>query len=241
MNVQDQVKNISEMFRKGLLEILGDNLVAAYIHGAAAFPDTVPTGDIDFHVILQGPLTAGERKALETLHAELGRQYPPLVAGMDGYYLLMSDARGAIPPRSQMWANAVDNSWALHRAHLLAGRCIALYGPDPVEIYTAPFWSELETALLGELDYVERHLDEYPDYCVLNLCRLVYSFQVRDVVVTKAFAAEWARKALPAWRNAVELAVATYPGQATVSERRFLCSEVRGLLAFARKHIEACR
>ncbi len=241
MSVQDQVRVIGVAFRQGLLENLKGKLVGAYIYGAAAFPDSVPTGDIDFHVILAAPLTPGEREALEALHQELGRRFPPLGVDMDGYYLLLEDARGTAPPRSQMWANAVDHSWALHRAHILAGRCIVLHGPDPAEIYPPASWPEIEVALFSELDYVERHLGDYPDYCVLNLCRLIYSFETRDVVISKAFAAEWAMEALPSWRRAVDVALATYPGQATAEERQFLVTEVEELLIFARARIEARR
>lgn len=241
MSIHDHVRVIGEAFRQGLLENLKGKLVGAYIYGAAAFPDTVPTGDIDFHVILAAPLTTSEREALEALHEELGRRFPPLGVDMDGYYLLLEDARGTAPPRSQMWANAVDHSWALHRAHILAGRCIVLHGPDPAEIYPPASWPEIEVALFSELDYVERHLGDYPDYCILNLCRLIYSFETRDVVISKAFAAEWAREELPSWGRAVDVALATYPGQATAEERQFLVTEVEGLLAFARARIEACR
>jgi hypothetical protein len=241
MTIQEQVAIIGNAFRQGLHEILGGKLVGAYIYGAAAFPDAVPTGDIDFHVILAEPLAASERSALEALHEDLGRRFPPLGVDMDGYYLLLEDARGTSPPRSQMWARAVDTSWALHREHIRAGRCIVLQGPEPAEIYPPASWPEIEGALVSELAYVEKHLREYPDYCILNLCRLVYSFQTRDVVVSKAAAAEWAREALPAWRRAVEVAMATYPGQATPEERGFLLAEAEGLLTFARARIEACR
>lgn len=241
MRIQEQVQIVGEAFRQGLRDILGSKLVGAYIYGAAAFPDAVPTGDIDFHVILAESLTMAERTALEALHDELGRRFPPLAVDMDGYYLLLVDARGTHPPRSEMWANAVDDSWALHRAHLRAGRCIVLHGPDPAAIYLPAEWPELEAALLGELAYAEEHVHDYPDYCILNLCRLIYSFQTREVVVSKAFAAEWAKEALPTWRQAVELAMATYPGQATPEQRCFLEAGLEDLLPYARARIEDCR
>ncbi|GAH04040.1 unnamed protein product, partial [marine sediment metagenome] len=56
-----------------------------------------------------------------------------------------------------MWKRATDNSWALHREHILAGRHIILYGPEPKKIYPPATWPEIETALYGELDYVEKH------------------------------------------------------------------------------------
>ena len=58
-------------------------------------------------------------------------------------------------------------------------------------------WPALERALHGELDYVEEHLDDYPAYCVLNLCQLIYSFDTHDVVISKRASEEWADAAFP--------------------------------------------
>jgi len=167
----------------GLKAILGEKLYGAYIYGAAAFPNTVLTRDIDFHVILKSSLTLNEKSQLEKLHESLAQKFPPLGGELDGYYILLKDALLKSPPKSQIWRRATDNSWALHREHILAGRHIILYGPDPKEIYSPTTWPEIKTALYGELDYVKKHLWDYPDYCILNLCRLVYSFETRDVVV----------------------------------------------------------
>ena len=116
-----------------------------------------------------------------------------------------------------MWNGAIDHSWALHREHIRAGRRVILYGPDPDEIYPPAKWPEIESALLGELDFVEKHLHDYPDYCILNLCRLMYSFETSDVVVSKALAAELAYDVLrrgglaPAVLNAAdEIAVEAF-------------------------------
>jgi hypothetical protein len=233
-----EITAICQAFAQGLQRILGDKLHSAYVYGAAAFPDSVPTGDIDFHVILESELTDEERSVLEKFHASLAEQFPPLGGEMDGYYLLLADARRTPPPQSEMWARAVDESWALHRAHILAGRCIVLYGPDPVEIYPPATWPEIEGALYGELDYVARHLGDYPDYCILNLCRLIYSFETRDVVVSKAQAAAWAHDVLPEWRRHVELARKSYARETTVEDRQFMLAEVGAFFEFARARIE---
>jgi hypothetical protein len=233
-----EINVIGRAFAQGLQRILGEKLHGAYIYGAAAFPDSVPTGDIDFHVILESELTDEERSELEKLHGSLAEQFPPLGGEMDGYYLLLADARRTAPPRSEMWRRAVDTSWALHRTHIRAGRCIVLYGPDPKEIYPAASWPEIEGALYGELDYVAKHLGNYPDYCILNLCRLIYSFETRDVVVSKAQAAAWAHDALPEWRRHVELAQKSYARRATAEDRQFMLAEVGAFLEFARARIE---
>jgi len=241
MTIREQVGAIGQAFVDGLRRVLGDKLYGLYVYGAAAFPDDVPTGDIDFHVILTGPLTDDERSRLCELHDSLARDFPPLGAEMDGYYILLADARRAEPPQSQMWKRATDQSWALHREHIRAGRHIALHGPDPREIYPPATWPEIEEALDWELRYVADHLGQYPDYCILQLCRLIYSHETRDVVVSKAAASAWAHEALPEWRRHVALARKSYARQATAQDRAFMLAEVPAFLEFAVSRIEEAR
>ena len=241
MKVKEQINAIGKVLVGGLRQILGDKLHGLYIYGAAAFPDDVPTGDIDFHAILTDPLTDDERSRLYELHDSIAREFPPLGVDMDGYYLLLADARGVSPPQSEMWQRAVDKSWALHREHIRAGRVIVLHGPDPKKIYPPATWPEIEQALEGEFRYVEEHLDQYPDYSILQLCRLIYSYETREVVVSKAQAADWAVDALPDWKRHVELAKKWYARQSPEEDRRFMLDEVPALLEFARKRIEDAR
>jgi hypothetical protein len=238
MPISQEVNIIGQSFVNGLKRILGQKLYGAYIYGAAAFPDEVPTGDIDFHVILQEKLTNSERRELEILHESLSIQYPPLGEEMDGYYILLSDARRSIPPKSQMWQCDTDESWALHCQHIRAGRHIILYGPDPATIYPRASWPEIEKALFGELNFVARHLHKYPDFCILNLCRLIYSFETREVVVSKAQTSEWAFDALPEWKRHIALARKSYADQVTDEEKHFMLAEIVSFFKFAHERIE---
>lgn len=238
MNTSQQIEAVSRAFVDGLKEILGEKLYGVYIYGAAAFPGTFPLGDIDFHVILKTDLTEDERSRLERLHKDLDEKYPPPGETFDGYYILLKDARKKSYPRSQMWENAVDDSWALHRAHILAGRHITLYGPDPKEIYPPPTWPEIEDPLCGEIDYIEKNLQKYPGYCVLNLCRLIYSFETGDVVISKEQASEWALENLQGWEKYIDLAVKLYCRRATEEEEQLIRTEIDKFLEYAKKRIE---
>jgi hypothetical protein len=239
MKIAEDIIPIGEAFRDGLLAILGSKLIGVYLYGAVAFPESAPTNDIDYHVILKEALTEDERSALQALHKSLAERFPPLRAELDGYYLLLEDACRETPPRSQMWNGAIDHSWALHCEHIRAGRRIVLFGQNPDEIYPPAKWPEIEGALLGELDFVEKHLHDYPDYCILNLCRLMYSFETSDVVISKAMAAQWAYEALPDWRLYIDLARKSYAGLGTAQERELMLSEIDELLEFARVRIQA--
>jgi hypothetical protein len=238
MRPPDGIRDLCGALLRGLEAALGEKLYGVYLYGAVAFPEGGSTGDIDFHAILTEAPNDAEKSQLNALHVALARDYPPLGAELDGYYLLLEEARQTSPPRHQLLADVVDDSWALHREHIRAGRCIVLRGPDPREVYPPASWPELRSALQGELDYVEEHLARYPDYCVLNLCRLMYSFETRDVVVSKRASAGWAFEAFPEWRPLIEAAKRSYDRQATAQDQELLRSGVRGLFDFACERIQ---
>jgi hypothetical protein len=241
MDARAQVASLCSTFLEGLLELLGKKLHGVYLYGAVAFPETTYTRDIDFHVILNDSLTDDEIAAVNNLHSSLARDFPPLGEELDGYYILLKDARSPDPPTHQLRKDLVDESWALHCAHIRAARCIALYGPDPRFIYPEPSWPKIEEALRAEMTYVEEHLETYPDYCILNLCRLIYSYETLDVVVSKTIAAAWAVDAFPQWTHLIELAQASYAGEATPEDHCFMIDEVGKLLGFAQGRIRTSR
>ena len=109
------------------------------------------------------------------------------------------------------------------------------------EIYTSPSWTELEEALFVELQYVEEHLFDYPAYCILNLCRLVYSFETGDVVVSKTSSAAWAAGALPEWSGLLESAQKSYAGRATSTDESVMLEGVEDLHRIACRRIEQSR
>ena len=242
MRIKAKVRAIGQAFVHGLRQILANKLYGLYVYGAVAFPEDVLTGDIDFHVILTNQLTNDQRSRIEKLHHALARDFPPLGGDMDGYYILLADARRTSPPQSQMWSRATDASWALHREHIRAGRCIIFHGPDPKEIYLPAAWLEIKQALKSEFQYVVDHLDQYPDWCILQLCRLIYSHRSQDAVVSKAQASDWAYDVLSEWRKHIEQARKSYfYRQVTPEESRFLLAEARNFLEFACVQIEQAR
>ncbi len=239
MNVPGEIQDLCAAFVEGLDVALGSKLYSVYLYGAVAFPEGGATGDLDLHVLLTEALTDREKTAVDALHARLAQVYPPLGADLDAYYVLLKDAQGTSPPPHQLLPGVVDNSWALHRAHFWAGRCIVLHGPDPRQVVPPATWPELAQALQGEWDYVQRHLADYPAYCVLNLCRLIYSFETRDVVVSKRASAAWGVAALPVWQPLIEAAIREYDGTATPGDQALLKAEVEHFFDLARKRLGA--
>jgi Domain of unknown function (DUF4111) len=199
-----------ERVAQGLDDVLGASLVSMFLYGSVAFPH--PENwlvDVDFHVVVEHPFDAGERNAIHALYDELasasafGRE-------LDGWIVTLDDARRSSPPAHQLDPAMRDDSWALHRAHVHAGRYFRVRGLDPCSIVPTPSWSELEAGLCNELRYVETH-PQHIAFGILNGCRIVYSVRHHDVVVSKHAAAQWARDALdPSWRPGIDAAVRAY-------------------------------
>jgi hypothetical protein len=241
MPIPNEIQGIAEALLSGLNAALGDKLYGLYLYGAWAFPESGATGDIDFHAILREAPTAVEKAEIEALHAALAERYPPLGAELDGYYILLKDALQTSPPRHQIYPHIVDHSWALHRAHMRAGRCFVLQGPDPLELFPAASWAELDEALQGELDFVEQHLEQYPAYGVLNLCRLIYSYETRDVVTSKRASSIWAEGRFPQWVPLIVAARKWYAHEATPDEEALLATEAARFFPFAWEQIASGR
>lgn len=211
-------------FETGLHEVLGDELASFYLYGAIAFPRPEHWAlDVDFHVLLRRSLTDTERDGLLALHRGLAER-STLGRELDGYYLLLADADGHVPPRGQggvfpskpgeLADDPVDEGWALHRAHVLADRFLLVFGDDPRTILRPPSREDLGTALGLVMAYVETH-PEHGAFGLLSACRVLFSVRIHDVVVSKYDAARWALDEFPHWREPIEAAVRSYVGTAT--------------------------
>lgn len=219
----DDVAAVTDALHHSLTAILGDRLASFFLYGAVAFdrPDRWRI-DFDFHVLLHRALDDADRVAIANLYADVGAA-SELGRDLDGYFVLLDDAARAEPPTHQLDLSVRDDAWALHRAHVLAGRYFLVTGIDPRAIVPPPSWAELETALRDELTFVEEHA-EAPAFGILNGARILLSFETHDVVVSKYQAAQWALESLPGeWHNGVDAAVRFYsrtpaPGDGRVFE-----------------------
>jgi len=178
-------EELAKRFVRELEETFGPRVVSAFTYGAAMFPPA-PVTDFDAHVVVDGTV---EASAIDGIHERLG-------GDTDVWYISLADAREAGAPHDQRGVLR-DEAWALHRAHILAGRYKVLAGVDPVTFILEPTWDELDEALQHEFDWLAERLDEAPEYAILNLCRIAASYANRDVVISKLQGALWAFAALP--------------------------------------------
>lgn len=189
-----------------------------YFIGSIAFPGFVPGRvDLDFQVVVQHELRAAELEDLRDMHRLLVGEYR-YGEHLDGLYLPLAKAQDPARPESLVGAggevlgtSASDGAWALHREHVHRGAVLVLEGPDPRTLYPPATWPEIAQALDRERRFIESHLDHYPFYCVLNLCRLLYTWETKDVAVSKVTAADWALEKLPErWHPLVRSALRAY-------------------------------
>ncbi len=245
------MQKVCDALVDGLQDILGKKLYGIYLYGAAVFPDSGPVTDIDYHVILRKALNDRNRDDISLLYSKLAEGYPPLGGELDAWYILLSDAREKSPPLNQLKPGMRDKSWALHSAHIRAGsalhsahiragRYITLFGSEPDDIFPVPSWEEITAALDHEIEYIKNNLN-YPAYCVLNLCRIMYSFKERDVVVSKRFSGIRAIDRFPEWASLIQSALRTYEGTNTPADESRLQVDMESFLEFALEYIDKCR
>lgn len=220
---------------------LGSNLVGAYLHGSIAFPEFEPrAGDIDFYVVVRRPLNRSETKSLDRLHRSLAAKFE-FGKKLDGFYIPYAEARRQKNPKNLAYGahgrihrGGSDDAWALLREHFRRSAYIRLYGPRASRIFPRAHWPEIRNALYRQLVYARKIIDSDPWWSVLNLCRLVYSFERRGIAVSKLGAGRWALKRLPSrWKPVIKSAVNTYKGTADSRDRRMLRRDARRFLGFA--------
>jgi hypothetical protein len=146
---------------------------------------------------------------------------------------------GAFPSTGPaLVAGPVDDAWALHRAHVLAGRVVVLHGIDPRTILRPPTWAELLEGVGAELAYVEDH-PEHAVFGVLNACRIASSCVHRDVVVSKWASAGWALREEIRWRDGIEAALRHYTGTTQRGDADVLASTRDAVVPWARAALDA--
>ena len=191
------IQTLADAFASELKVALGEHLLGLFLYGDAMFPPAAVT-DFDYHVIVD--------RELDEVTKQRARDIDKTIAGvpggddMDGYYVTLDAVSKPDHPAHQLWDGVFDRSWALHRAHVLAGRYVVACGVDPRDLLAEPTWAELDEALQGELEFVDEHMKNGTStaYCLLNTCRILSSYSNRDVVLSKLDGATWAFAALPA-------------------------------------------
>ena len=221
---------------------LGDDLVAVWAYGGTtSLGDPAHKGDLDTYVIVRHRPDEPTIRSIDGVHATTATAHG---VEWDAWYVTADDARRSDPPSHAWRQGSRDTSWAINRAHWLAGRHVTLHGAEPDEIVVAPTWEELLGELDRELEHIERHVvegDTEPDeatYALLNGSRILHALETRDVTISKAAAGRWALQQLPArWHPALQAANRAYLGRADSADVQLLATEMAPFVAFVREHL----
>ena len=225
-----------------LLDLLGDRLVAVWAHGGTTSGSTPGhVGDLDTHVIVTGRPDEETIRSIEEAHATIADAHG---IEWDAWYILEADARRSEAPSHAWTGGRRDTSWAIHRAHWLAGGFVTLYGPDPDDIVAAPAWDEVRAELDRELEHLERHVvegdtDPYEaTYAVLTGSRILHALATGNVAVSKQAAGRWALEQLPdRWHAALRAALRTYRHEPSRDDTDLLAAEMAPFVSFVRGHL----
>jgi hypothetical protein len=226
--------------RNELESILGEDLVAMWAYGGTvAFEGPPRPADLDTYVIVRRPIDGPTSDSIEGVHAIIAEH---MGVEWDAWYVLEDDARRPDSPQHAWREDRRDTSWAINRAHWLAGRFVLLYGREPAEIVPPPAWSELEVDLDRELEHLEAHVaegdtDPYEaTYAFLNGCRILRAIETGDVAISKRAAGLWGLDHLPdRWHPALRAAGRAYDGQASAEDAELLAKEMAPFVAIVRE------
>jgi predicted nucleotidyltransferase len=198
---------------EGLVEILGDllgtNLVGAYLHGSLAFGCFNPArSDIDMVVVTTRRLAAESRPSLVALMLRTSAEDRKLEVD----FLTRGDLEPwRYPPPfdfhfGESWRERLErNPMARQRptnvdlaAHvtILRRTGVALVGPPAAEVFPEVPHEHYRDALLGDVDWILEQVDDKPVYRILNMCRVLA--YVRDgEILSKEGGGLWGMREAP--------------------------------------------
>lgn len=247
MTVSELLNRICAAYRAAL----GSKLTGIYLHGSLAFGCfTWATGDIDFLVVTEAPLTQAEKELLIRVLLDMTPDAPP--KGFEMSVVLRGDCDPVLHPIpfELHFSNAHKDRAAadlsaycrdMHgadpdlAAHFTVTRAVgqAVYGPPVREIFGEVPRDAYVDSILSDVENAEAEIADNPVYVTLNLCRVLAYLQ-DGVVLSKEQGGQWGVKHLPAaYHPLLREMMKAYAGAA--------CPAVTGLEAFAAEMLQRIR
>lgn len=203
-----------------LERVLGDSLLAVYLHGSAVAGGLRTNSDVDLIAVVDQPLGVEPRERLVAELMQLSGMYPPPPGGPRPIELIVfqrADLVGsAYPARSEFiygeWLRAAFETGATAQPSpdpeftlvLAQARAEArtLLGPDPGDLLPSVSQAEIRRAIGDALPALLDNLEGDERNVLLTLARMWRTLATGDFV-PKDVAAEWAIPRLPAEAAAV--------------------------------------
>lgn len=194
--------------------ILGSKLDGFYVHGSVAFGCfTWATGDLDFIVCVNAPLTQAEKAALIRLLLDRTPDAPP--KGFEMSVVLTEHCRHFVHPtpfethfsaahQARAEADLPTYCRDMHgddpdlAAHFTVLRHVGLtlFGPPARELFGEVPREAYLDSILQDVEEAAEAIAASPVYCALNLCR-VLAYLHGGHVLSKAQGGQWGLTHLP--------------------------------------------
>lgn len=220
------VNEILNLLHTNIKNILQNQFIGMYLFGSLANSDFDEHSDIDVLVVTDGESSDDSFSALKDMHAEMARIDSPWDVQQEVSYIPQNalrrfDRSNILHPHLDRGSGealhimAHESDWIIQR-HLLRERGIVIAGPDLKTLIDPIESKELRQAVIDVLPlWINPILDDpsqikkrgYQSYCVLSLCRMLYTLQ-NKAILSKPAAAKWAMDTLDSkWKPLIERAV----------------------------------
>lgn len=196
-------------------DVIGSNVVGAYLLGSAAFGGLRPRSDLDVLVVSKRPMTDGEKRELVHQILPISWQQTPqgMLRGIELTVVVQSDVRPwRYPPNrdfqyggwlrlalergeAEPWAGKTDPDIASLIAQVLAANA-PLLGPPPENVLDPVPFNDVLDAIVADVDQWIGNIDTDTRNGILALAR-IWSALETDATYSKDVAAAWALGRLP--------------------------------------------
>lgn len=211
-------------------KILGENLLALYLHGSLATGDfnQEKGSDIDFIVVLNKEVSDETAQKLREMLSELAQHDPNLSKKLEGSYVPKGWLQNNEPPEKvRPYINGgglnlypYGYEWVLEK-FLIREKGIVVFGPPPAQFIEPVYADDVRRAnakiLIGGwqpflVESSRLKDDEYQAYAVLTMCRCLFLF-ANNEMASKPTAVAWIKEKFPKWKELVEVASNWRAGQ----------------------------
>lgn len=207
---------------------LGDNFLAAYLHGSFAVGDWDIHSDVDFLVAIKHELLDAELADLQTMHARIYNLKSQWAQHLDGSYVpqaVLKCYNGTAQPllyldngSDHLVRSNHDNTQVVR--WVVRERGITLAGPHPHMLIDPVSTEALRQEVSATMQEWGQELIANPDkmdnrwyqpFVVLSYCRMLHTLQTGRVESKRA-GAQWAQSELdPGWAGLIQRAWAERP------------------------------
>jgi predicted nucleotidyltransferase len=239
----------------GIEDILGDDLIGAYLQGSFAVGGFDAHSDVDFIVAAVTDLTDGQVEALQPLHGRIYDLDSEWAKHLEGSYFPADVLRDVDERGSPLWylnhgARSLERSTHCNTVVVrwVVRECgVVLTGPSPRELVD-PIRVELLRREIAETtrDWGSEILAEpdrfanrfYQTFIVLNFCRMLHDLK-EGRVGSKREGAAWAKATLDAsWADLIDRAWDGRPNPALSVRQPADPADFERTLEFVRHAIE---